>query len=440
MKKVFLLMLFSLVSISFLFAQSKPKRMKCSVNVVDFLSKGIDTAESRGVADNYYLWDNGETISVKFVGGGSQALRKKVMEFAKEWELHANIKLQFVDDNTPSTHMRVKLGSGMGHNSYVGKYCNLIGQSSQTMNLDSSDFIDYAFYINQLKARIARKDTVIYSWDPEKFINDIKRKPNIVWNFKTMKGTVLHEFGHALGLLHEQSYPNAIKWNKADSVYAYYEKTQGWNREKVDAQVFEVSDQFYTNGTSYDPKSIMQYSIESWETLDGFSVGRNDELSTGDKSLIAALYPRGQRVSSREVPKVSITNLTRIDVVNGTVKKGLSIYPVFDLKTNSKLGQVYFVARLVDENGYYIRDNNDKFNWGGTVATYTKATLLPNTKKSYNKTKTKNLELFLPYAEIPAMNGKRVTIEFTVVLDDIANGQFNKLMYYSYTSPLSLPK
>jgi hypothetical protein len=405
-----------------------------------FLSKGIDTAQKRGVADNYYMWDNGQTIVAKFVGGGSQTLRKKVMEFAKEWEQFANIKFQFVADNTPATNMRIKLGSGLGHNSYVGTYCNLMPQNTQTMNLDTTDFIDYEYYINVLKARIARKDTVIYKWDGEKFVNDIKSKPNIVWNNKTMKGTVLHEFGHAIGLLHEQSYPNAILWNKADSIYEKYEREQGWDRAKVDAQVFEVSDQFYTNGTSYDPKSIMQYSIDRSETLNGFSVPRNDVLSAGDKMLIGMLYPR-QGVSTKEVPKVSVTNLTKIDVVNGTgAKKGISIFPVFDIKTNSKLGQVYFVARLVDEDGYYIKDNNQNYNWGGYVATYVKANMLPNSKLSYNKTAKKNLELFLPYSEIPALNGKKVTIEFTVVLDDIVNGQLDKLMYYSYTKPLSLPK
>jgi hypothetical protein len=73
------------------------------------------------------------------------------------------------------------------------------------------------------------------------------------------------------------------------------------------------------------------------------------------------------------------------------------------------------------------------------VATYVKAILVPNAKGSYNKTTTRNLELFLPFSEIPALNGKKVSIEFTVMLDDQVNGQYDKLMYYAATTPLSLP-
>lgn len=81
-------------------------------------------------------------------------------------------------------------------------------------------------------------------------------------------------------------------------------------------------------------------------------------------------------------------------MVSNTAKGGLSIYPEFDLKTNSKLGQVYVVARLADEDGYYIKTDNQYYNWGGTAATYLKMNLLPNSKISYNKTAKKNLELF----------------------------------------------
>ena len=56
--------------------------------------------------------------------------------------------------------------------------------------------------------------------------------------------------------------------------------------------------------------------------------------------------------------------------------------------------------------------------------------LLPNSKVSYNKTSKKNLELFIPYDKIPELNGKKLMIVFAVYLDDEANGQKDKLMYF----------
>ena len=79
------------------------------------------------------------------------------------------------------------------------------------------------------------------------------------------------------------------------------------------------------------------------------------------------------------------------------------------------------------------------YNWGGSVGTYKKVTLLPNTKISYNKLK-KNFELFLPFDYIPALNGEQVGVEFTVYLNDVANSQMNKLMYYSSSAPMSIPQ
>jgi len=452
MKKSFLFLLLSVFSVSTLLAQvqissQRPRKIKCGTNTYDLLTGGIDTAQKRGMADNYYMWDNGSPILVKFMGGGSQLMRNKVMAFAKEWEQYANIKFQFLPDNAGATNIRLKLGGyydGLGHNSYVGTYCNLISPNEQTMNLDTSDFIDVDYYLDDLKkggsfyTYLKNKGTDFKSYTMEKLINDVLNSPNVVWNYTSMKGTVLHEFGHALGLLHEQSYPGGIKWNKSDSVYDYYKP---WSREKVDAQVFSVGDQFYTNGTAYDPKSIMQYAVESWQTVDGFSVDRNNALSEGDKKLIAALYPKDKKVSTREVPKVTVTNMTKIDVVQGTTKQGISIYPSFDLKTNSQLGRVILVAMLNYEEGgkqYHFYATNKNYNYGGYLASTLQMNLLPNTKMSYNKT-NKNLELFLPYSQIPSsLKGKDVTFEFMVVLDDLKNGQLSKLMYYDSTSPLSI--
>ena len=47
-----------------------------------------------------------------------------------------------------------------------------------------------------------------------------------------------HEFGHALGFIHEQASPIAnIQWNKP-VVYEYYQRVYGWSQASVDFNLF----------------------------------------------------------------------------------------------------------------------------------------------------------------------------------------------------------
>ncbi len=431
MKKA-LIVFISVVYFGFTADAQKFPRTSCTTLVGDAMLKEVDTTKNRGVSDNYRTWANGQIVLVKFMPGGSKMLRDKVMTYAKEWEKHANITFRFVPDTTKNTNIRIKLGKGLGHNSAVGTEANFRPQSNQTMNFDTLFFADGDYYVAKLQ-----KKGIKAPYSLNQLIFEMKEDPNH-WSIQEMRRVVVHEFGHSLGLLHEQSYPGAVNWKRTDSVYSYYRESQGWSKEQVDFNVFEVSNQFYTNGTTYDVKSIMHYSINPWETTDGYSVKQNYEISAGDKAIIGALYPKDKKESSLIVPKVDVTNFGKLSVVNNTAKNGLSIYPVFDLKTNSKLGQVYIVARLADEDGYYIKTDNQYYNWGGTAATYLKMNLLPNSKVSYNKAVKKNLELFFPFAQMPELNGKKVMIVFAVYLDDVQNGQMDKLMYFSTTNPLSI--
>jgi hypothetical protein len=433
MKKNFIPAITLIFFVTVIHAQRLPKA-PCTTLLGDAMLRAVDTSKhpSRGMANNYAMWDNGKVILVKFMPGGSKSLRDRVMQSAKEWEQYANITFKFVPDNTAYTDIRILLGHGLGHNSAVGMESKFKPATEQTMNFDTVYFADARYYVARLKAKGVNPP---YNWD--QVIAEMANDP-YHWDARELRRVVVHEFGHSLGLLHEQSYPSAVKWKKTDSVYNYYLETQGWDKDKVDFNVFEVGEQFYTNGTSYDPKSIMHYSIDSWQTENGYAVDENYDFSAGDKMLIAALYPKGQKESRLLVPKVEVLNFTRIDV-QASSKTGLTIIPTFDLKTNSKLGQVYFVARLVNEDGFYVPTKNLLYyNWGGTVATYMKVNVLPNTNVSYNK-KVKNLKLILPYSEIPDLKGKKVYVEFSVVLDDTKNNQYNKLMYYNSTDLLSIP-
>ena len=51
---------------------------------------------------------------------------------------------------------------------------------------------------------------------------------------REIRRLILHEFGHSLGLIHEHSSPAAGSFFKdPELVYAYYQRTQGWDRAMV---------------------------------------------------------------------------------------------------------------------------------------------------------------------------------------------------------------
>jgi hypothetical protein len=106
--------------------------------------------------------------------------------------------------------------------------------------------------------------------------------------------TIMHEFGHMLGMIHEHqnSKEFPIKWND-DLVYAWAKKTQNWDVATTDANILTIADITEINGSVFDSKSIMLYFFPSQLTLNGVGTESNGILSREDVKWITTIYPGG---------------------------------------------------------------------------------------------------------------------------------------------------
>lgn len=204
-----------------------------------------------GVAAKKNLWDKGTSLKVRFLDG-TPALHDRVMNAARSW-LVEGVRLDLtVAALGEQAHFRIAFDPNGGSWSYVGTDCIGIQPSQPTMNLGWA---------------------TLESPDQD------------------FSSVVIHEFGHAFGLLHEHNHPEAlIQWNRA-AVYADLEGAPNyWSREKINNNVFAKFDLSQVIVTDFDKASVMIYTIPTNWTLDGKSFMPSWKLSVGDAATIKRLY------------------------------------------------------------------------------------------------------------------------------------------------------
>lgn len=195
-------------------------------------------------------WKSGDIITVSFLDG-VPSIQEKVKQVAKTWVKPgmANLRLDFRYDN--NTDIRISFRH-RGSWSTVGTECRFVDKPDATMN---------------------------YGWLDENSTDEELRR------------VVLHEFGHALGLIHEHQNPaGGIQWNRAAVIAELSGPPNDWSLEDIEHNMFEPQAVSQTNFTHLDEDSIMMYPIPANWTTDGFSIGLNDDLSATDKNFIRQQY------------------------------------------------------------------------------------------------------------------------------------------------------
>jgi hypothetical protein len=232
------------------------------------------------IVNAYKVWGAGSTLSVCFIGG-DEGVKRLFIDSEREWEKFANLKWNFGSapnyrscDMTHPSHIRVSFDQS-GHWSRVGTdSINNAVVKLPSLNIDIAEFGNWA---------LADK--------------------------RHIRGVMLHEQGHALGLEHEHQSPNSpciahIRWQVVYSEMSM--PPNSWDRDKVDQNLKALVDTERLRTTSYDPTSIMHYSFPAnWFDKPNCAVGENEQLSELDKREIALAYPKESKDQQKFVESVS---------------------------------------------------------------------------------------------------------------------------------------
>lgn len=210
-------------------------------------------SSERMALDHRKMWRNGRTLRVRFLDG-TPFLRAKVEQYAAEWTRHANLEFQFGDD--PEAEIRVSFRAGRGS-------WSMLGTDALVRSFAAPD-----------------QPTMNFGWFDESTSED------------EFSRVIVHEFGHAIGCIHEHQSPlGGIQWDEA-AVLAYFSGPPNyWDEAHIRFNVLDKYSETAINGTEFDPDSIMLYQFPASLMRNSAGTHMNNRLSASDIAFIRKMYP-----------------------------------------------------------------------------------------------------------------------------------------------------
>ncbi|WP_441286185.1 M12 family metallopeptidase [Sorangium sp. KYC3313] len=199
------------------------------------------------------LWRPGRRLRVRFLDGSS-FLREKVEQYVAELTRHANLDFEFGND--PRAEIRISFAFDPGNSwSAIGTDC----------------LVDRYFPRHQ--------PTMNFGWFDEST------------DEQEFSRVIVHEFGHAIGCIHEHQIPGGIKWNEQAVIEYFSGSPNFWDEQTIRFNILDRYSQRQINGTKFDPDSIMLYDFPASLTTDGVGTHSNTRLSRTDIDFIRQMYP-----------------------------------------------------------------------------------------------------------------------------------------------------
>ena len=206
---------------------------------------------------NQKKWQNAYTLRCRFLDG-NDSQRSRVQDKATIWHQYANINIVFVDD--VDAEIRISFQADSGSWSAIGNDC-----------LVSSYFPPY-------------QPTMNFGW-----LRD--DTPD-----QEYERVVVHEFGHALGCIHEHQSPTEnLNWNREAVYQTFSGPPNFWTKDEIDQNILKKYSPEGISATQFDPKSIMLYQFDGTLFTDGKGTPLNTHLSDLDSKMIAEMYPAAPR-------------------------------------------------------------------------------------------------------------------------------------------------